>query len=130
MSVVGVKIVRQGDLRKIRQFGGNDFGQGGDDASPRRRERARPTSKLPAHFRKFQIRLAGDDVVGELDDFLPFGFVADLRAAEDDFDFRADALDGGDDFGGLRDVPDINAEADDFRIPREQCFPRCRADAG
>jgi hypothetical protein len=40
---------------------------------------------------EFQIRLAGDDVVGKLDDGLVFGFVADLRSAEDDFDFGPDA---------------------------------------
>ncbi len=61
-------------------------------------------------------------MVGELDNGLSFRFVADFRAAENNFDFRTDALDGGDDFGGLFDVPDINAEADDFRFAREQHF--------
>ena len=61
-------------------------------------------------------------MVGELDDGLVFGFVADFRAAEDDFDVRPDAFDGGDDFGGWLDVPDVNAEADDFGISRQQDF--------
>ena len=61
-------------------------------------------------------------MVGELDNFLSFRFVTDLRPAEDDFDFRPEAFDGGDDFGGRLDVPDINAKADDFRIVRQQHF--------
>ena len=61
-------------------------------------------------------------MIGELDDGLFFGFMADLRAAEDDFDVGPDTFDGGDDFGGRFNVPDVNAEADDFRIPREQDF--------
>ena len=61
-------------------------------------------------------------MVGELNDGLRLGFVADLRSAEDDFDFRPDAFDGGDDLGGGFDVPDVNAKADDFGIPREQDF--------
>ena len=69
-------------------------------------------------------------MVGELNNVLFLRFVADLRPAEDDFDFRPDAFDGGDDFGGRLDVPDVNAEADDFWIVREQGLPRCRAGAG
>ena len=61
-------------------------------------------------------------MVGQLNNFLFFGFVADFRAAEDDFDVRPDAFDGGDDFGGRLDVPDVNAEADDFGIAREEDF--------
>jgi hypothetical protein len=61
-------------------------------------------------------------VVGELNDGLVFGLVADFRAAEDDFDVGSDAFDGGDDFGGWLDVPDVNAEADDFWIPRKEYF--------
>ena len=61
-------------------------------------------------------------MVGELNDGLVFGFVADLRSAEDDFDVRPDAFDGGDDLGGGFDVPDVDAEADDFRIARQQDF--------
>ena len=59
-------------------------------------------------------------MVGKLDDFLFLGFVTDFRPAEDDFDFRPDAFDGGDDFGGWLDVPDVNAEAEDFWILRQQ----------
>ena len=74
----------------------------------------------PAHLGKFQIRLTGDDVVSQFHDLLSLGLVADLRAAEDDFDLRPDAPDGGDDLGGLRDVPDVDAEAEDARFARKQ----------
>jgi hypothetical protein len=59
-------------------------------------------------------------MVGKLDDCLIVRFAAHLRPAEDDFNFRPDVLDGGDDFRRQIDVPDVNAEADDFRIVREQ----------
>ncbi len=78
--------------------------------------------KCPAHLGEFQVRFAGDDMVGQLDDVLLLGLVTDFRAAEDDFDVGPDAFDGGDDFGGRLDVPDVNAEADDFGISREQDF--------
>ncbi len=61
-------------------------------------------------------------MVSELDNGLVFGFVADFRAAEDDFDVGPDAFDGSDDFGGLLDVPDVNAEADNFGVLREEDF--------
>ena len=75
-----------------------------------------------AHLGEFQIGFASDDVVGELDDGLPLGLIADLRSAKNDFDVRLDALDGGNDLGGGLDVPDINAEADNFGILREEDF--------
>jgi hypothetical protein len=61
-------------------------------------------------------------VIGKLDDFLLPGFIADLRPAEDDFDVRPDAFDGGDNFRGSRGVPDVNAETDDFGIACEKNF--------
>ena len=61
-------------------------------------------------------------MVGQLDNWLVFSFVADLRSAEDDFDVRPDAFNGGDELGGGFDVPDVNAEADDFGISRQQNF--------
>ncbi len=61
-------------------------------------------------------------MVGQLNDGLTLGFIADLRSAEDDFDVRPDAFDGSDDLGGGFDVPDIDAEADDFGIVRQQDF--------
>ncbi len=75
-----------------------------------------------AHFGKFQICLAGDDVIGELDDGLTFRFVTDFRAAEDNFGFGPQPFDGGDNFRGRRNILDIDAEADDFRIARQNHF--------
>ena len=53
---------------------------------------------------------------------LRFSFVADLRPAENDGRLRAHPLDGGDDFSGLGDVPDVNTQADDLWILRQQDF--------
>ena len=106
----GVKIVRQNDAGKFRQFGSDNF------------RRRFAIQELLAHLGKFQIRFAGDDVVGELYDFLAFSFVADFGAAENDFYFRADSFDCRDDFRGFRHVPNINSEAENFRFPREQRF--------
>ena len=61
-------------------------------------------------------------MISQLNNGLIFGFVTDFRAAEDDFDVGSDALDGGDDFGGWLDVPDVDAEADDFGVARQQGF--------
>src|ERR1700734_584979 len=61
-------------------------------------------------------------MIGELDDLLRFGLIADFGAAEDDYYVRTDTLDSGDDVGGFGNVPDINAQADDLRILGEQDF--------
>ena len=61
-------------------------------------------------------------MVGKADDLLFVRLEAHLRAAEDEDDVGADAFDGGEDFGGFNDVPDINTQADDFRSLREQDF--------
>src|ERR1017187_1970209 len=61
-------------------------------------------------------------MVGQLNDGLVFGFITDLRSAKNDFDVRPDAFDGGYNFDRGRDVPDVNAEADEFRIAREEDF--------
>src|SRR6202012_4227401 len=66
----------------------------------------------PAHLRKFQIRFPSNDMIRQTYDPLPFGFIAHFRPAEDDRDVRPHAFDGGDDFRGFGDVPDINAKAD------------------
>ena len=61
-------------------------------------------------------------MVGEGDDGLVFGFVADLGSTEDDFEVRAEAFQCGNDFEGWIGIPDINAEADDFRVLGEKDF--------
>ncbi len=77
---------------------------------------------MAADFGKLQVGFAGDDVIGELDDGLTVGFVADFRAAEDDDELGANAFEGGNEFGGGGDVPDVNAEADDLRRFGEEGF--------
>ena len=58
----------------------------------------------------------------ELHDFLLFGFVTHFRPAKNDDHFRSNALDGCHDFRGWRHVPDVDAEADDPGILRQQRF--------
>ena len=72
-----------------------------------------------ADFGEFQVGFAGDDVVGEADDFLALGFVADFGAAEDDDQIGAQTLEQGDDLRRRRHVPNVDAEADDARIVRK-----------
>ena len=48
------------------------------------------------------------------------GLVADFRPAQDDRDVRPQAFEGRDDFSRRRDVPDVDAEPDDLRVPRQQ----------
>src|SRR5260221_10362830 len=115
--VFSVEIVRQDDPGKVRQFSGDGFWK-----NTARRSLAPPFQQYLAHFAKLQIRFAGDDVVGKFNNGLAVRFIADLRAAENDFDVRAYAFDGGDDFRGGRDVPDVNTEADDLGIAGEQHF--------
>ena len=50
------------------------------------------------------------------------GLVAHFRPAQNDGDVRPHAFEGRDDFGRGRDVPDVNAQPDDLRIPRQQRF--------
>ena len=78
--------------------------------------------QFPANFRKFQISFTSDDMVGELNDGLVFGFVTDFRATQNDFNIRPKTFDGGDDFRRRGDIPNINAEADDFWLAGQQHF--------
>ena len=68
-----------------------------------------------AEFGEAEVAPAGNQVVGEADDFLILPFVADFRAAEDDFQCRTGRLELADNFGRLPDIPDVDAEADDLR---------------
>ena len=76
--LVVVEIVGQRELRELGQLGGDDLAGG-----------PFPREQLRADLGELQVRLAGDDVVGQLHDGLGLGFVADLRPAEDDRDVRA-----------------------------------------
>ena len=69
-----------------------------------------------------EVGFAGDDVVGEVADFLFGGFVADFGSAEDDDGLGAETFEVGDELGGGGDVPDVDADSDDFWILREDGF--------
>ena len=51
---------------------------------------------------------------------LGVGFIADFRPTQDHSDDRSDTFEGRHDFSGGCDVPDVNAQPDDLRIPRQQ----------
>src|ERR1019366_596194 len=102
-------IIGQYQLGELRQAGGDDFGS-----------RAFAREQLPTDFGECQVGFAANDVVGQLHDGLGLGLVADFRPAQDDGDVGSQAFEGRDDLGRGRDVPDVNAEPDDLRIPRQQ----------
>ena len=109
--LIGVEIVGKRELAELRHGRGHDFGRG-----------LFAGEKLAADFSKLQVRLTRDHVIRQCDDGLLLGLVADLGSAENDREVRAHALDGSDDFGGFGDVPDVNAEPQNLRLPREQCL--------
>ncbi len=61
-------------------------------------------------------------MVGVLEDFLFFGFIADFRSPKDDRDAGTDAFEQRGDPGGTFDVPDVAADAYDPRMVRENLF--------
>src|ERR1039458_127975 len=105
---VRVQFIRQRQAIKIGQGSGNDF----------HLWRISPEGLL-AHFGKCQIGLTGDDVIGQPDDFLLVAFVADLRAAEDDDQFRPQPLQVRHHLQRLGCVPDVHPNADDLRLIAE-----------
>lgn len=60
------------------------------------------------------IAPAGDQIVRQPDNLPSFPLMADLRAAENEFQGRARQLEPAHDLGGRQHVPDIDAEADDL----------------
>ena len=104
-----IKFIGQRQVRKIRRFRRNDF-----------RPRVRAAQQPGADLREFQVRLARDDMVRELHDGLGFRLVTDLRSAKDDFDLGPHPPDHGQHFRRGFHVPDIYAQADDFRVLRQQ----------
>ena len=64
---------------------------------------------------KADVGPAGDQVIGEADNFLIFPFIADFRATEDYLQCRTRRLELSDDFRGLPNIPDVHPETDDLR---------------
>lgn len=85
-----------------------------------RRERAR--QDLFADPGQCQVGLAGNDVVGELDNWLALGFVADFGAAETMMMLWAYPLQVADQPRRLLDVPDIHTQLHDTWILGQQRF--------
>ena len=109
--VLGVQVVRQSQPVQIRRFGGDDF-----------LRRGVAGQQLGANPGEFQIRLTGDHVVGQPHDFLCLDLETDFRSAQDDGEVGPHPFQGGDDLRRLRNVPDVNTEADDFGASRQQHF--------
>ena len=51
-----------------------------------------PGQQPPADLGEFQVRLAGDDVIGQSHDRLAVAFVTDFRAAKNDDQFGPQAV--------------------------------------
>ena len=109
--VLGVQVVRQSQPVQIRRFGGDDF-----------LRRGVAGQQLGANPGEFQIRLARDHVVGQPHDFLCLDLETDFRSAQDDGEVGPHPFQRGDDLRRLRNVPDVNSEADDFGASRQQHF--------
>ena len=81
-----------------------------------------PSSKLPAQPGERHVAGAGDHEVGVAADLLRSGLVADLRASHHQPELRRDQREQRDQPGGVLDVPDVDAEADDQRPSREDAL--------
>ncbi len=92
-----------------------DFFQSGLLAADHLHQRLWPVQQGAAEFGETDIAPAGDQVVGQPDNFLIFPFVADFRPAEHDFQVGSRQFELADNFRRRRHIPDINPEADDLR---------------
>src|SRR5690606_17760860 len=113
MAQVFVAVER---IRRLQRVGRDRLA--GDD--PLRRPGAR--EQLAAQLREGHVGGSGDHEVGVAADLLRFGLVADLGAADDELYLGRDARQDRDQPRGLLDVPDVDAEADDPRLPREDAL--------
>src|SRR6185295_8710189 len=109
--LVRIKIVRQRDFFQVRQFGMNDFLWW-------RVARQQPAANISER----QISLASDHVVRAPHNLLLIDFKTHLGSAEDDRDVGSDALQSRNDLRSLRNIPDVNSEADDLRLLGDQHF--------
>jgi hypothetical protein len=102
---VVVEFVRRRELRKVGQFGGDDF-----------RGEFFPGEQTAAHLGEFQVSLAGDDVIGCANDRLTITLETDFGSAKNNDQVRAKLFKQRDEFGGRCDIPDVNTKAEDFGI--------------
>jgi hypothetical protein len=97
-----------------------DFFQRGLLAGDHFHERLRAVEQGAAQFGKLTSPQPVIRWSAEANDFLRFPFVADFRPAENDGQRRPGGFELANQFGGRRDVPDIDAEADDLRLAVER----------
>ncbi len=77
---------------------------------------------MPAKLREGQVPFAGDNVVGQLHDWLRLGLETDLRSAQHNHEVGTQPFEGGDDFRCRRNAPDVNPKPNDFRTLCQECF--------
>ncbi len=106
-------------VERVGQGEGGEVGCGGGDDFPRRRHVA---EEVQAEVGECKVSFPGDDVVGQIHDFLSEGFMADFGAAEDDEGLGADAFEEGDHVARGAGVPDVDAEANDAGVVAEDGF--------
>jgi len=104
--IIGVFIVGQGDRFEINRCGFDDFRTGF------------PVEQVAAEFCNDLFAFATNQMVGQLNDKRIVVFIADFRPADDNFNFRANLLKNKSGFVGDGQVPDVDAEQDDFRVVR------------
>src|SRR5439155_6362220 len=71
---------------------------------------------------ELHVRLAGDYVIGERDDLLPARLEAHFRSANDDRQVGTDFFQNAHHLRCQRRVPNVNAEADNARLLREDAL--------
>ena len=77
---------------------------------------------MSAEFGELGFSFTTDDIISVSEDFLFFGFVADLGSAKDELDVGTDALEQGGNLGDKFDVPDLTANADNAGLVRKNLF--------
>src|SRR2546423_1553404 len=110
--MIGIQMVRKPKIPlKTWQLSGDDFLQW-----------SAITQNAFTEIAEGDIGFARDDKIGVLGDFLLIGFIRNLRPAEDEGEVGAEASEIRSQAGGLFRVPDVNAQADDFRILSQERF--------
>lgn len=116
--VIGIELVGEGEFCEVGEGRGDDAWKGWGGGGGR----GCGGEQGAAQVGEGQVGFAGEGMIGEGDNFLVFGFVADLRASEDDDEIGLEAFEEGDELEGGLDVPNIDAEANDTGLLGEDRF--------
>ena len=108
---IGVILVRQPQIGERRRLASMILSSG-----------RRPASEPFAQSGKLEVGFAGHREIGEPHDLLLVVFVADFRPAEHDDQLRREPLEQPDEFRRRRDIPDVDAQAENARSPRKNRF--------